>query len=115
MGHGSKKVGTFVHNPESSVAENIVAFFRVKHGANYIDGAARDLRFSPASIRKLEQRDGCPSFKMTKRIGDVYGPEGLYALTGWKWLDANVREAKTAALKTQIEQMQAELAAIENR
>jgi hypothetical protein len=115
MGQGSKKVGTFVHNPRASVSENLIAFFRAVHGAKYIECAASALRVSQASIRKMEQRNGCPSFMMVKRIGDVYGAEGAHALTGWGWLDAPVREAKAATLQIKIEQMQAEKARIESR
>lgn len=104
-----------VASKKIDVSSKAFAFFRRIYPQKMHENVAADIGCSPATLRKMEDRGSAPSLPMFCRMVDAYGPSFLLAVTGWKWLDANVREAKTAALKSQIEQMQAELASIENR
>lgn len=97
--------------------EGMARFLRRLYPAKTALSVAADTGLPADSVKKWINGDVQPNGRAVFALIAAYGPEFISASLHHApaWLDANVREAKTAALKSQIEQMQAELASIENR
>ena len=82
------------------------AFFRKRYPVKVHENVGGDIGYSPATLRKMEERGSYPSVPMFIRMVDAYGCEFLHAVAGWKWLDEHVRAERIAKLKAELAELE---------
>lgn len=111
MGQLSNKSSTSVASRER-LAERVIAFLRRRHPVKMPEAVAAETGISAHTIRKMEERASAPSLAVFIALGSAYGPEFLHAVSGWRWLDAESRAEKLAAIEARRARLEEELRAI---
>lgn len=94
------------------VADRVLAFLRARHPQKMAECVAAETGINVHTIRKLEERSSAPSITTFMLLGAAYGPEFLHAVSGWDWLNENVRARRIADLEARRALLDQELRAL---